>query len=144
MNETFVDAMNLLIQKTLTGVDNTITFLSAQIPDVLRQLITFNIVKESISILVLFIPIIIYITTLAHINKQKKNKNKGSIWIDKYTRDEVNYNEAAQALAILGGFIMVGCSLSVIDHVLNLAELVFAPKVWLLEYASNLIKSVKH
>lgn len=144
MNETFVDAMNLLIQKTLTGVDNTVTFLSAQIPDVLRQLITFNIVKESILILVLFIPIIIYITTLAHINKQKKNKNKGSIWIDKYTNDAVDYKESVFVLAIIGGFIVVGCGLSVIDHILNLAELVFAPKVWLLEYASDLIKSVKH
>lgn len=143
MNETFVNAINSLIQRTLNGVDNTINFLSAQIPDVLRQLITFNIVKESILVLVLSIPIIIYITTLAYINKQKKDKNTECIWIHKNYEDVIDFNEGVFAFTIIGGVVVFLFGLATMDHLLNLAELIFAPKVWLLEYASDLIKSVK-
>lgn len=125
--ENLNEALATLINNALAGMDTSIEFLEAEIPDVITQLLMWNMTKSGI---LFSIGIILWIGFGILIK---------SIW---------NKCKNAQGLdSELEGFvpIFLACSflLSVVSlFTINLTwlQIWIAPKVWLLEYAAQLVK----
>lgn len=116
MNEELETALSQLIQKTLSGMDAAVGFGQEQLPDVIQQLIVFNTWAAALWLL-------LCATGTALMSKLfyycwKENEADGAIF-------------AAIPLIIF--------TLCMVGNALDLLKITLAPKVWLLEYAANLI-----
>ena len=129
MKEQLETALANLINTTLSGAETTKDFLVAQTPEVIQQLLMWHGVK---SLLIMIIPSLMFVV----------------FFICAYCVSEkgiLNFNESAPNRH--GVFFIVFCfctlvSLIVSTFYFNLTwlQIWIAPKVWLLEYASSLIK----
>lgn len=123
-------ALSELIQKTLQGVDTAKDFLTAEIPDVVKQLLmwhgTFQFIEFLISIVLFIIGVVMARNLL--INK-----------------DEIKWGEYDWTIQMTNGLVKasVSCVFIFISlFLLNFTwlQIWIAPKVWLIEYMKNLVK----
>lgn len=114
-----------MIDVTVQSVSDVVEFGKQQIPEVIHQLIMWNIAKVSIW-MILGLVIAIFLC-------QVGNKLKPSL----------NQSEKGLGTFVQGIFWAVGLAVGGTIFVKNLFEvayIVIAPKVWLIEYAAQLIK----
>ena len=101
-------------------------FILAQAPDVIRQFITFNLIKEwslvGVGILLLLVALTIIIVWCV----------KGWWNFDKH------FEKLMPGTMISIIFFMIGC-VTLGDHASNALKITFAPKIYLIEAANNLI-----
>lgn len=114
-----------IIQSVQTGVQAGVTFLSAEIPDVLRQLLMWKMVNALIYGVLFFI-----LTTVSLCILRKTHKAEPM--------------EADHPLLAIGWLVSLASAavflfLSV-DKFLVSLQILIAPKVWLIEYAASLVK----
>ena len=132
MNEELQGAISSLIEKTLSGVDASQAFLSTELPDYIYQLLMWYGVYNFILTLIGVLLIVVWLTI--------DLKLFFKLW-PKYKNQEIN--------AV--GFEIVYCIAAMIPRVfivilsirlINLTwlQIWIAPKVWLIEYASSIIK----
>ena len=124
--ESLNEALATLINQATTGIDASMGFLQAEIPDVIVQLLMWHVVKSGI-FCVAGLVIFYFLARASH---------KYGIFI----KDEIKKD-------IDGVFLLLPYGLA---HLLYLFPLVWinftwlqiwiAPKVWLLEYAASLVK----
>jgi len=117
MNEQLETALAELIQKTLSGVDSVVGFGQEQLPEVVRQLILYNIWASAVWLAVCA-------TITAAIAR---------LFIHCWRECEPDGGFAC-ILAIIPAFGFT------VGHAIGLAKITLAPKVWLLEYAAGLAK----
>lgn len=120
------ELLNSFLEKTLSGMDTAVSFLEAEIPEVIKQLLMWNFAYNLILFLVASVLIIIWI------------KSELYIWKKLYplSKDEESFifmNIVPGGLARLGLLVLIAV-------IVNLKWLMIwiAPKVWLLEYAATL------
>lgn len=120
--------INTILQKSIDVATVTGDFLKDQIPDVIKQLVTFNLVSEAFWTL---LPLTVLISTLCflpyliRVGKKYQDETDGMIWM--------------LIVTIACGATIVGL-VGFLSHITSLLELIFAPKVWLLEYAAHLVR----
>lgn len=119
--------INTILQKSIDVATATGDFLKDQIPDVVKQLITFNLVSEAFWTL---FPLTVLIATLCFIPRELR-------WAKKYSDESDTLSYMAPVGITIAG-ITVG-TIGFLSHITPLIELIFAPKVWLLEYAAHLV-----
>lgn len=114
-----------IIQSVQTGVQAGVTFLSAEIPDVLRQLLMWKMVKA------IFYGVVYIVLMVV------------SLYFLRMTHKAEPYRADNPALAL--GWL--ACLLSAVFFLFATAKTVLvsiqiwiAPKVWLIEYAASLVK----
>ena len=125
MNEQLQQALSDLINKSLSGIDQTTDFLSAEIPDVITQLLLWHGIYNFI----LFIIGILLLLCIVYSNyKQVKWIKKEDIDID----PEIVVPNIFQIFFIFP-----------LAYFLNLQwlKIWIAPKVWLIDYAKSLVIS---
>ena len=153
-------ALAQLIEQASAGIDASVGFLEAEIPDVVYQLILWYGVKSAIcfvaSLLLLVVPFLVIKRLRAGFKKYFPEKKKSdyedgeavSEWtyVDvtnyEYTKNRVYIREKdiASIYKIVGGILSVG-SIVISGVLFNLTwlQIWIAPKVWLLEYAAQLV-----
>lgn len=124
---TLQDSLVSIIQQVQSGVSAGVSFLSAEIPDVIKQLLTWKFVEAlvwtggSLLLILQFIPI--------------------AIWAVKYHKDYNHYDAPVHIIAAVASFtvacIATGCFF---NNGLGALQIYIAPKVWLIEYAASLVK----
>lgn len=129
MNENLQTAVVALIEKSLAAVDTTTTFLVAEIPDVVQQLLMWHMVKSAVYMLV-------GIALLVAIS---------AYWVAWYRAAKRDSEGFESSGAFIGGIVgTVGSALllpaSVIYMDITWLQIWIAPKVWLIEYAARLVK----
>ncbi len=124
MNENLQSAIEQLITKTLEGVDTSVDFLQAELPEYVYQLLLWYGVYN-------FILFFTSITILANIFYFMPK-----IW------EKVISSENKDFLIGCSGIIasIVGIAFVSIQMNLTWLQIWIAPKVWLVEYASRLVK----
>lgn len=132
MNNSLQDALSMIIQKSAEGLSAGVDFLSAQLPDVIRQLLLFNLAKSSAIFVVSFLAIVVYVSCILKLWAWANKKAKESPY------DEPQL-EAAMITA-LTAVIMTVVVTTAFSSASDVLELWLAPKVWLIEYAATLIK----
>jgi len=125
MNEQLQGALTSLINKSLAGLDAATDVLTAELPEVITQLMLWYSVKSAItSIICIFILYLIYKFT----SWQYKKFNDADL--EFWDHPELMFN-----LLLL---IPIMISLKVMN--LDWLQIWIAPKVWLIEYAASLAK----
>lgn len=145
MNDQLEKALVQIIEKASAGVEAGINFLSAEIPDVIYQLLTWKLVEAALYIIInlIVLGLLVLITV--------KFSGRGS----KINPDEGDYNNHELTLTHDGdgdlhpgivGVVMVDVIAAVITLInvftysLVAAQIYVAPKIFLIEYATKLAK----
>jgi len=144
MKEELQTALAELIQKTLQGVDTTKDFLTAEIPDVVGQLLVwhgvYNLVLFLIAMLIVLIALIVNYKQYKHwtgLTGEQISKMPCE-WRSSSNPESARLDGGMLALVQLFQFVWilpVGLCFN-----LTWLQIWIAPKVWLIEYMGNLVK----
>lgn len=129
-------ALAMLIDKVSSGVDQATSFLAAQIPDVIHQLLVYNLVISALLwgfflFAAIALPIVWWkIKTWAF---SEKNRNRRG--------DMTDGAGVAMVLSSIGGALLEAVVIGNFFSHFDWLEIWLAPKIWLIEYAANLVKT---
>lgn len=128
MNEQLQQALTAILNKTMSGVDAGVNFLSAEIPDVIYQLLVWKASISALSLLAcLSLCWVIYRVNAAQWKVIMKWKEEGDELID---HPEMMFN-------FFQLFLLIPvCGLFSLDWL----QIWLAPKIYLIEYAASLAK----
>lgn len=128
MNEQLQNALAEILGKTLNGIDAASSFVVAELPDVIQQLLVWYAVKSFI-----FTIVGVLMWSLPFISYRKLNEwHKKDKVFDKDLFIDVGFPVALIFSAV---FCM---SWFLFD--LDWLQIILTPKIWLIEYASELVK----
>ncbi|ECF2922713.1 TPA: hypothetical protein JEL57_001858 [Salmonella enterica subsp. enterica serovar Casablanca] len=138
-----------LLQKASNGIDAAVSFSQAQIPDVVHQLLLWNMVDSLIKTLIaiLTIPLVFWF-----MKKQCQRVEIGKIGDEGFSWERGNpkyrptmvwdsKGEINFSILLLAG-VLILWGLFIIGTVTNMVwlKIWLAPKLYLIEYAASLIK----
>ena len=134
MNNQLQQAMVEIINKTVNSMDSSVNFMEAQLPDVIKQVLMFHIINGVvfglIGIICIVLPIVIII-------KAAKKKKEG-FWYKKYFGKLVLTRQGVATFATLSCIAVYG--ICTVGSLMTALQIWVAPKLWLMEYAANLVK----
>lgn len=139
MNEQLQQALTAILNKTMSGVDAGVNFLSAEIPDVIHQLLLWKMVE---SLLIFIGGLILLVICSVFVYKQTRRVKTGEGTYGSYKANFVFDSDGDHpgiigviSVAVFGlGFGIGGiCNL-------NWLQIWIAPKIYLIEYAASLAK----
>lgn len=118
-----------ILQKTVNALEAGVDFLSAQIPDVIPQLLMWHALKSGIvfglGVIGMIFAVVLFNKALVAFKKAKTYDNEGPGF--------------GMFLSVIGGII---CFLIAYNH-LDWLQILVAPKLYLIEYAAELYKGMK-
>lgn len=124
-----------IIQSATSGVKAGVAFLQQEIPDVVRQLITFNFIYKLVAVVtgILFLLAIpTYWLTVVRMAKEYSKKQSLHYW---------SLPEGCVIGGVIGSIIIGITGVCFIGaNIEDLLKIWIAPKVWLIEYGASLIK----
>lgn len=123
LNQAFAD----IVTKALSGVDAAASFLSAQIPDVIHQLLVWKMAQAGGGFILCLLFIIGYVFLIKMIVKN------GYI-------SGPDLDVLAVLALIIGGIFAVVCVVFAVANLFDMLQIWLAPKIYVMEYASSLIK----
>lgn len=138
MNEQLSTAITTLINKSLDGVDASISFLQSEIPDYIYQLLLWYGVKSAIVGCVFVVVCVMWfrygIVKPINLIKEGMKEEKETLFTDH--RGVIDEHSI---LLIINAVVIIPI-VKAFTSILEALQIWIAPKVWLLEYASDLIK----
>lgn len=138
MNEQLQTAVTALIQKSITAFEAGAEFLGDQIPDVINQLLLWNLV---ISIIEMFLGLLILTGVYFHLKAQLKYWSEPivTVFYDQ-TKTDYRINGDHGALSLLNIFLILPIAFAISKLNLIWLQIWIAPKLFLIEYAAKVIK----
>lgn len=138
-NEALQNALASILQRSITAVDAGVAFLSAEIPDVIQQLLMWHAVS---SFIVFFLSLLVWLISMRmfwpNITQGKEIKESGGKYIETWTHNK--YGELENPLPYLfPAFASLTCGAVASSNVAWL-QIWIAPKIFLIEYAASLVK----
>lgn len=128
MNEQLQQALTAILNKTMTGVDAGVSFLSAEIPDVIHQLLLWKASMSALSMIAcLVVCFVIYKINSFQWKVLKKWKEEREDFID-HPELAINLFQIMWLFPVLALFS------------LDWLQIWLAPKIYLIEYAASLAK----
>jgi H+/Cl- antiporter ClcA len=130
MNEQLQAALAELLKTANSGINAGATFLSAELPGVIKQLLQWQLFENIVIAILaaLCIPLGIYFARLALRNYKVEHPKK---WAE---REEAKYLAPGTA-----AFLVLAFSIPMtLAASMNAAKILIAPKVYLVEYAAKL------
>lgn len=151
--ENLDEALAQLINTALNGLDSSVGFLQAELPDVISQLLIWHGARSGVFFVLGVILMFVWVPIALRIVKgfkpypQEKDKERSrGDHISEFMVVDHGYSGKAVTVpgiicCIAGGFISF-ISFLISTNLLNLEwlQIWIAPKVWLLEYAAALVK----
>lgn len=133
MNDQMQQALVAILNKTMSGIEAGTSFLQAELPDVIHQLIAWKLAS---SLLAMLISIIVIFAYWRFVRAFMKSEIGGAL------KDSWG-NPTAPAFA---GLVVGGCASAVSLAVIlsdgfTALQIALAPKVYLIEHAASLAKS---
>lgn len=124
MNEQLQLALKDILEKALASLDTAVDFLSGQIPIVVHEVLVWNLVYN----LVLFV-VAMTILVVVPLLWWKKRES-----MMEYCDDGFNFTLLSAVIFAVPAMIVFAC--------MNLEwlKIWLAPRLWLVEYAANLVK----
>lgn len=152
MNEQLQQALTAILNKTMSGVDAGVNFLSAEIPDVIHQLLMWEMAQAGIG---LFLILLVFTASVFATKKGLKvlaRYNEGTdLYLNNHGNDDEKRGKAIRAeadrkmpLAIISFIICAISSVLLVivgtSSLMTLVKIWIAPKIYLIEYAASLAK----
>lgn len=141
MNENLQNALVEILNKAVAGIDSSVAFMQAELPDVINQLLTWYIVEGvilSLTGIALVIPLLLIAKKAMSVDID--GAEKSSFWVEcnKYTDNSIGFGAAmslvASAFVAIFGLMILG------SNFMTPIKIWIAPKIWLMEYAASLVK----
>lgn len=132
MNNDLQSALSQILLDASGGIQNGITFLSDQLPDVAQQLLTYKLIVNIAGSVGLTLLILVAWSFYVYVGKRpiKRGVSEGKT---------VVFILCGVALVLAGIFGFM----SVWSMAGDALKIYFAPKVYLVEYAANLMRGVR-
>lgn len=164
---TLQDSLVTIIQQVQSGVSAGVNFLQAEIPDVIRQLLVWKLVEAAFwagtqllaGLVGLFLICrgiqVIYTNNRLEAIAQAADKSmaRSSYREEGYAALRDAYQEARREasahdsiliarciLGVIGVGCLIACVSNIGDNILTAVQIWIAPKVYLIEYAAQLVK----
>ena len=139
MNENLEAAVAKLINKSLEGMGQASEFIVSETPDVIQQLMAWYMVKSA---LVCAIGVILFFLTI-HIFKKysgvgEKCDNEPSK--HKWTLTHDDYGDMSPHIIFSAVILLIAIVTCIATINIEWLQIIIAPKVWLIEYAADLVK----
>ena len=134
MNEQLQNLLSTAITSVGAKLDGSLSFLSSEMPETLRQVFLWAYTSDCISLLLFLIWIVAYIMLLKNIFTKGK-KSKSNFLYD------VTYEEPTE-VGIIIAFTVSCITLFILIFAVavsfDLAQLILTPRVWLINYIANM------
>ena len=141
MNEQLQNAVATILDRAISGIDSSVDFMQAELPDVIEQLLMWYAVKGVIWIvigLILALPLLAFIKVM--LSKDIKGATSDSFWVQHWSHSDNSLGIGASFfLAVLSLLAIVGVSISMCN-IMEPIQIWIAPKIWLMEYAASIVK----
>lgn len=137
MNEELQNALVILLNKAVTGVDSGVAFMEAQLPEVVEQVLTWHLVYSAILVPIglMIICAFIYLVYKA-LTADKRN----TFWFE-FRPEFGDYIKTDRGVQLLtGGFLFNCVGVVFVWKIFTVLQILIAPKLWLAEYAASLVK----
>jgi hypothetical protein len=121
MNETLQKSVSAIIDKGLSSLDTAVSFLSAEIPDLIRQLLLWHMTRAGVVALITGVFMYAYCRLFNFARKS-------------------NFLEDAAPYLFVGGIAFIIAFIFFVAAVLDVLQIAIAPKLYLIEYAAGLYK----
>lgn len=131
---TLDSALVEILQQATAGIKTGISFLSAQLPDVIRQLLLYHLIYDCVAVLSILVGFGIYAYAIYRLWKWVIKQEKDNYSVD-YYYFPCGMVSGMSALFVLGGGLPLLWA-----NLMEALQLWIAPKIWLIEYAASLIK----
>ncbi|AUR97315.1 TMhelix containing protein [Vibrio phage 1.238.A._10N.261.52.F10] len=134
MNEQLQTAVAEILNRAISGIDASVDFMQAELPDVIHQLLLWYAVQGVITALT---GALILYGCYRLVKKPKAGKST-LVWDYDSHRDTYELGEASPIALFL--IIPAFFSLFMVDNIMTSIQIWIAPKIWLMEYAADLVK----
>lgn len=132
MNDQMQQALVAILNKTMSGVEAGTSFLQAELPDVIHQLLAWKLASCLLATLISIIVIFSYWRFIRAFMKSESGSTLKDSWGEPT-------GPAFAGLAIGGGASVFSLIVILFDGFTAL-QIALAPKVYLIEYAASLAK----
>ena len=141
MNEQLQNALTEILNHTISGIDSSVAFMEAQLPDVVEQMLLWYMVKGLLFTLAgvaIFLAPFIFLL-VAH---KKGYTGIGEASDYSYKPTLTHDNQGDPFAFSIGASITVIITTTVSAMLINLEwlQIWLAPKLWLIEYTAGLVK----
>lgn len=132
MNDQMQQALFAILNKAMSGVEAGTSFLQAELPDVIHQLLAWKLASSLLAMLIGIIVIFVYWRLVRAFMKSE---------IDSALKD----SRGNPTTPVFAGLVIGGCA-SAVSLIFILTDgstalqIALAPKVYLIEYAASLAK----
>lgn len=141
MNEELQKALSELLGKANSGIDAASGFLSAELPEVIQQLLMWHGVFNFILFLVGFVFLVCLSKTinkcLCFTSKAKKDYEDGKDWT-RFSKGSDTTSSIYDEIGLVYFIVPVQLVIGLCTINLEWLQIWLAPKVWLIEYAAKL------
>lgn len=128
MNEQLQGAVAQILDRAISGIDSSVDFMQAELPDVIEQLLMWYSVKGAI--LTLVGVAILFVMLRVDYKSFKK--------ID--SDDSMDGLDMVMYYGLLGSVARLLYFIPIMMINLEWLQIWIAPKIWLMEYAASLVK----
>ena len=129
-----IDLLQSFIASSLEAVKKTGDFVIQQAPDFIHQILTYNLIKYSVLMIILLASSIFLSLIMFHFYKKFIKNMKREDEEDGYHHNPI---ELSSSIFLIPTIIFIICA---INYGLTVIQILVAPKIYLLEYAAELIK----
>lgn len=137
MNEQLQQSLVKIITQATESIDASVSFLNGQLPDVIGQLLQWKLLSASLTVMLSLGVVIASCLVIKRLTR-KPDQHKGNFfWWWNGSRHEVEFSFVISVCLVLVASVM-----AVINFIISLYEMLqimIAPKIYLIEYASSLV-----
>lgn len=146
MNQTTLeDALVDIINNITTSVTTAKDFLVSEVPDVIHQLILWKTCKYALLLIICLVIIIVayrYIRIVHDIPDKNTATLRQKNMVASWRSSDFLVNELTtltQFNLVISYFLVILCGIISVVDLFYILKIIVAPKVWLIEYAADLV-----
>lgn len=140
MNEQLQGAVAQILERAISGIDSSVDFMQAELPDVIERLLLWYAVKSvAISIFGLIL-LLAYVIAISLAYKSRPADGGENLFWERWSHKSNNEFNFDWTLVFGVGCVFVLIpSIIMITSIMTAIQIWIAPKIWLMEYAAKLV-----
>jgi len=142
MNEQLQQALVKVITQATDSIEAGVSFLTGQIPDVISQLLQWKLLSASLTV-ALSLAVIVITFLFVKVMMKKPEPGEENFFWDYYGAPGSGRHDMtfpSFLISIIGPCVILIATAVLISNLYGILQIVVAPKIYLIEYASHLMK----